>query len=180
MYDDNGDYVKRLTITHADYTPTEHNTEALIRSDSDGKEPETEDALSTDCTEVCLQKEMHSEAEEATPTTPTYRTKFATAVFRALGESALLSELDLLRQSVRESPHKVSQTIQATYKKLMQAIERRIKTKVIETKEAIKNFEHSFYTAKHYLPSEDIPEYKSLNKKMHYLKKLISSLNFRM
>ncbi len=111
MYED---YVERLTITHADYTPTEN------RSDSDGEEPETEDALSTDCTEVCLQEEMHSEAEEATPT---YRTKFATAVFRALGESALVSELDLLRQSVRESPHKVSQTIQATYKKLMQAVQ---------------------------------------------------------
>ncbi len=110
MYDGNGEFVERLTITHADYT------EAPITSD-DKEEPETEEALSTpipECTEVCLQEETQPEAEEATPT---YKTKFATAVFRTLGESALLSELDLLRQFLRESPDKVPQSTQANYKK---------------------------------------------------------------
>ena len=149
MYDDDGEFVERLTFGDANSIQPEQKTEVPSNDDSkdEDKCDEAEQELTAptptpDYTEVCLQEETTTETQsEAEEVAPVYKTKYATAVFKALGESPLLSELDQLRHSIRESQDKVPQTTRAAYKKLMHSVQARIKIKVAETKADIKHYE---------------------------------------
>ena len=183
VYDDDGEFVERLTLGDVNSIQPEQNPKVPSNDNSEDEDKcdaaEQEwTAPASDYTEVCIQEtttETQSEAEEVTPV---YKTKFATAVFKALGESPLLSELDQLRHNIRESQDKVPQSTRAAYKKLMHSVQARIKMKVVETKADIRHYEQSFYTTKNHLPSDEVPEYTILIRKLHYLKKLITSPNF--
>ena len=154
VYDDQGDFRERVTFSST--TCAEETTKECSDAGSDADS----DAGSDSDEEVHPEQEVESSTlvvnyEEVditsqTEATPTYKTKFATAEYQGIGDSTLLRELDELRHSIRVSTDKVSRSTHTTYKKLMQVIKARIKTKILETKEALKHFENSFYRTKYY------------------------------
>ncbi len=195
LYDTDGNCVGRRSFeeqTETDLESSQHSAEEMTTAqqhspvyeeemeEGESHVPEVEECMvEIVYMDTSAEQEMGDDQTDSRLGQHNLQTKLCKAISKALGEepvSEYLLSLDKIRHQIKHQGTCVTPQLLSEHKQLIRYSKQQLQTRNDQLKQAIKEFEHTFYMSHRHLPDPtDENEYRELTKSQRFVTKLLKS-----